>query len=95
MVYLTRTLWDQAIDILSPESDIHQRCVRELGSACGTYELLPDSHTIKSKLKIGKHALASGGFSDIWKSTNEGGEEFAVKVLRMYEITAVKVKKVG
>ena len=85
----------QAIDILSPESDIHERCVRALSKACGIYGLLPDSHKIKATLTTSQHAIASGGFSDIWKATNENGEVFAVKVLRMYQNNALQVKKVG
>ena len=85
---------DQAIDILSSESDIHGRCVRALGKVCGIYELLPDSYRIKSTLTTGEHALASGGFSDIWKATNRAGGTFAIKVLRMYQNNATQVKKV-
>lgn len=85
---------DQAIKILSPESDVHEPCVRALGKVCGIYDLLPDSHKVKSTLTTGEHAIASGGFSDIWKATNEQGEEFAVKVLRVYQNNAVQVKKV-
>ena len=85
---------DQAIDILTPESDIHERCVRALRKACGIYGLLPDSHEVKFTLASGEHALASGGFSDVWKATNEDGEVFAVKVLRMYQNNAAQVKKV-
>jgi len=85
----------QAIDILSTESDIYERCVRALSKVCGIYGLLPDSHKVKSTLTTSKHALASGGFSDIWKATNEKGEVFAVKVLRMYQNNAVQVTKVG
>jgi hypothetical protein len=84
----------QAIDIISSESDIHERCVRALSKACGIYELLPDSHKVKSVLRTGQHAVASGGFSDVWKAENEDGEAFAVKVLRMYRDNAVQVKKV-
>ena len=85
---------DQAIDILTPESDIHERCVRALRKACGIYGLLPDSHEVKFTLAAGEHALASGGFSDVWKATNDEGEMFAVKVLRMYQNNAAQVKKV-
>ena len=87
-------LGDQAIDILSSRSDIHERCVRALSKACGIYGLLPDSHEIKSTLTKSEHAIASGGFSDIWKATNENGEVFGVKVLRMYQNNALQVKKV-
>lgn len=85
---------DQAIDILSSESDIHERCVRALGKVCGIYGLLPDSYQIRSTLTTGEHALASGGFSDIWKATNRAGGTFAIKVLRMYQNNATQVKKV-
>lgn len=85
----------QAIDILSPESDIHERCVKELSRVCGIYGLLPESHKVNTILKKGQHAVASGGYSDIWKAANKTGEYFAVKVLRMYEDSAVQVKKVG
>ena len=84
----------QAIDILWSRSDIHERCVRALSKACGIYGLLPDSHEIKSTLTMSEHANASGGFSDIWKATNENGEVFAVKALRMYQNNALQVKKV-
>ena len=85
----------QAIDILSPESDIHERCVRALSKACGIYKLLPDSHKVKSTLTKGQHAVASGGYSDVWKAVDENGGVFAIKVLRMYEDSAVQVKEVG
>ena len=85
----------QAIDILTPESDIHERCVRALSRTCKIYGLLPDSHKVKSTLTKSQHAVASGGFSDVWKAVDENGEVFAVKVLRMYEDSAVQVKKVG
>ena len=81
----------QAIDILSPEYDIHKRCVRALSKI---YGLLPDSHKIKSTLMTSQHAIASGGFSDIWKAANEKNEVFATKVLRTYENNASQVTKV-
>ena len=90
------TLGYQAIDILSPESDIHERCVRELSRVCGIYGLLPESHKVNSILTKGQHAVASGGYSDVWRAVNnKTGEYFAVKVLRMYEDSAAQVKKVG
>jgi hypothetical protein len=49
---------------------------------------------IKSTLTTSEHAIASGGFSDIWKATDEKGEEFAIKVLRVYQNNAAQVKKV-
>jgi len=88
-------LGHQAIGILSPESDIHERCVRELSRVCEIYGLLPESHKVNSILTTGQHAVASGGYSDVWRAVNKTGEYFAVKVLRMYEDSAAQVKKVG
>jgi len=85
----------QAIDILSHESDIYERCVRALSKVCGIYGLLPDSHKVRSGLTVGEHAVASGGFSDVWKADDGIGGVFAVKVLRMYQNNAERVKKVG
>lgn len=85
----------QAIDILTPESDIHEGCVRALSNACGIYGLLPESHKVKWALRTGRHAVASGGYSDVWRAENENREVFAIKVLRMYENSAEQVKKVG
>lgn len=58
------------------------------------YGLLPDSHKIRSKLTVGEHPVAFGGFSDIWKAKSEDGDSFAVKVLRVYQNSAERVKKV-
>jgi len=85
----------QAIDILSPESDIHERCVQELSRVCGIYGLLPETHTVNSNLTTSQHAIASGGFSDVWKAADQTGDHFAVKVLRVYVDSAAQVKKVG
>ena len=54
-----------------------------MSEACGIYGLLPESHKVKFTLMTGEHAIASGGFSDTWKASNEKGEVFAIKVLRM------------
>ena len=50
---------------------------------------------MQAPLTIGQHAVAAGGFSDIWKATNENGDLFAIKVFRLYESNVVQVKKVG
>ena len=84
----------QAIDILSPESDIHKPCVRALSRTCKIYGLLPGSHTVRITLTKGHHAVASGGFADVWKAEGEDGEVYAIKVLRLYEDSAAKVNKV-
>jgi hypothetical protein len=84
----------QAINIISPGSDIYERCIRALGRVCGIYALLPGSHEVELALTTGEHPVASGGFSDVWKAENENGEVFAVKVLRMYQDNAAVVKKV-
>ena len=84
----------QAIDILSHESDIYERCVRALSQVCEIYGLLPDSHKVESSLTVGEHAIKSGGFSDVWKADGGNGGVFAIKVLRMYQNNAERVKKV-
>jgi hypothetical protein len=89
----SRAVRFQAIDILSPGSDLHERCVREQSRACKIYGLLPASYKVKATLAMSEHAVASGGFSDIWKATNENGEVFAIKVFRLYESNVVQVKK--
>lgn len=83
------------IDILSPESDIHERSVRELSRVCGIYGLLPESHKVNSILVTGQYAVTFGGYFDVWRAMNETGEHFAVKVLRTYEDSAAQLKKVG
>jgi len=89
-----RPFESQAIDIISPASDIHERCVRALRKACGLHRLLPDSHTVRSVLTPGPRPVVPGGFSDVWKAENENGEVFAIKVLRVYQDSVVLVKKV-
>ncbi|KAF9645222.1 kinase-like protein, partial [Thelephora ganbajun] len=55
--------------------------------------LVPDAHKIGSTLTTSQLAVASGGFFDVWKATNENGEVFAIKAFRMYQTNAVQVKK--
>lgn len=80
--------------MLSLGSDIRDRCVRELSRACEIYGLLPSSYRVKSTLKKSENPIATGGFFDIWKATNEGKEEFAVKAFRVYQSVSMQVKKV-
>lgn len=85
----------QAIDILSHESDIHERCVRALSKVCGIYGLLPDSHEVGLNLTVGDHPVTFGGFSDIWKAAGTNGEVWAIKMLRVYQNDIERMKKVG
>ena len=91
----SRALGYQAIDMLSPESDIHERCVRELSRVCGIYGLLPESHKVNSILTTGQRAVAYSGYSDMWRAMNKTGEYFAVKVFRANQGGPIQVKKVG
>jgi len=85
----------QAIDILSPESDMYNLCVRELSRVCGIYELLPESHKINSILTMGQHTVARSGYSNLWRAMNKSGEHFAVRVLRIHQRGVTQVKQVG
>ena len=82
------TIWWQIIDSLPSDSDQRKRCIRALRKTCGLYGILPASYIIPSALSSpGKRPFASGGFSDVWRLTDERNHDqvFAVKSLRVYE----------
>lgn len=93
---LTLTL-HQIIDTLEPESDIYKRCLRALRKTCGIYGILPSSHLMPPGLTLVvgtvKRPFASGGFSDVWKASNNAGRIFAVKQLRTYEVNDLRIDK--
>ena len=65
--------------------------------SCGHYGLVPVSYTISRERisTVGKHAIVSGGFGDVWKATFDG-RDVAVKALRIYKTGDVrKIKRVG
>lgn len=45
--------------------------------------ILPDQLMLQDVVKLGDHAVAGGGFADIWKGTFNG-ELVALKVLRVF-----------
>ena len=90
--------WRQVIDSLPVGSALRRRCIRALRKTCGLYGLLPTSYTITFSLsKSGQRAFASGGFTDVWRLTDETDPKrvFAVKSLRVYDQDPVeKINKV-
>jgi hypothetical protein len=90
----------QLIDTLEHGSEIYHRSLRALRRTCGIYGLLPTSHLISEQLSLVtagqmKRPFASGGYSDVWKARNDGGQIFAIKQLRTYVVDNLQhVKKV-
>jgi len=84
---------DKIIDILQADPDLQKRCIRALRKTCGIYGVLPTSHTVRFKFtKPGQRPFASGGFSDVWRVSDERNRDrmFAVKSLRVYEVDPVE-----
>jgi len=84
------TIRRQIIDNLPTNSELQRRCVRALRKTCGLYGILPTSYEVPFTLNINKprqRPFASGGFSDVWRVTDERNTDlvFAVKSLRVYE----------
>ena len=90
--------WRQIIDSLPVSSVLRRRCIRALRKTCGLYGILPASYTITFPLsKPGQRPIASGGYKDVWRLTDEADPErvFAVLSLRVYEQDSVeKINKV-
>ncbi|KAF9641962.1 kinase-like protein, partial [Thelephora ganbajun] len=62
-----------------------------LRKTCGIYGLLPSSYIAPPGLTLVttanmKRPFASGGFSDVWRARGSGGQNFAIKHLRTYEV---------
>ena len=67
---------------------MRRRCLRALRKTCGLYGILPTSYNIPFTLsKLNQRPFSSGGYSDVWKFTDEKNSDlvFAVKSLRVYE----------
>ena len=91
------TVLRQVVDSLPVDSELKRRCLRALRKTCGLQGILPDSYTITYSLsKPSGKPFSKGGFSDVWKVTDEKNEQvFVVKVLRVSEEDPVeKVNKV-
>ena len=87
----------QILDSLPVDSRLHRRCLRALRKTCGIYGILPDSYTFTSPLsKPGERPFAPGGFSDVWKLTDEtNSRDYGVKRLRVYQLDPTdKINKV-
>jgi hypothetical protein len=88
----------QIIDSLPTDSELRRQCIRALRKTCGLHGVLPTSHTVKFTLSRPRGRPSfSGGFSDIWKVTDEEHHDrvFAVKSLRVCEQDSVgKINKV-
>jgi hypothetical protein len=79
---------EQIIDSLPTDSELRRRCIRALRKTCGLHGVLPTSHTVTFTLSRSRRRPPfSGGFSDIWKVTDEEHHDraYAVKSLRVYE----------
>ena len=89
------------IRTLEPGSEIYPRSLRALRRTCGIYALLPTSHLISERLSLVgarkmQRPFASGGNFDLWKARNDGGQIFAIKQLRTYEVDDLQhMKKVS
>ena len=93
------TIRRQIIDKIPINSELQRRCVRALRKTCGLYGILPTSYEVTSTLNRPRYGrpFASGGFSDVWKVTDEKNSDlvFAVKALRVYEQDPIeKINKV-
>ncbi|KAF9647848.1 kinase-like protein, partial [Thelephora ganbajun] len=91
---------DRIIDILSPGSEFYHHCLRALRKTCGIYGLLPSSHILPPGLVLVttsnmKRPFASGGFSDVWKARGNGGQIFAIKSFRIYELDDLQYLRKG
>ncbi len=70
----------QLIDCKAGDSQFLNRVLHRLVTKEG---ILPDQLLLHGVEKLGEHAVAWGGFADIWKGT-VNGELVALKVLRLY-----------
>ena len=93
------TIWRQITDSLPTNSELQKQCIRALRKTCGLYGILPASYEIPFALgKPGPclRPFASGRYGDVWRCTDEKGQVFGVKSLRIYEQDPIeKVNKVG
>ena len=71
------------LDTLEPTSATFRRTLRKLQELCTSQIRVPSSHLLKVELlNINKERIASGGFSDVFRGTYDGGE-VCVKKLRV------------
>lgn len=84
-------LLDEVLDHLPTHSPFHKTAFHTLRKLCIKSRSLPASCIVSSgKLeKKGKHAVAAGGFSDVWLGHYDG-QDVALKVFRTYESSSVR-----
>jgi hypothetical protein len=86
-------MWGQIIDSFPTDSELRRRCVRALRKTCGLHRVLPTSHVVTFTFsQLPRRPFASGGYSDVWKLTDEEHHDrvYAVKSLRLYEVDSVE-----
>lgn len=74
----------EVLDCLDPSCPAFRKCLRELGSTCGTGGVLPASYTLSAHLlNIASAPFASGGYGDVYEGTLDGSG-VCVKYVRVY-----------
>jgi hypothetical protein len=84
--------FNQVLDSLTPQ--IRRRCLHYLYGICGGQALLPQSLVIPLCYDPTKHPVCSGGYADVWKCQYHG-REVAAKVLRVYQIDDLGIRRVS
>ncbi|KAF9646894.1 kinase-like protein [Thelephora ganbajun] len=80
---------DQAYSTIGSQN---ARLITALGNLCSAIERLPTSAVLFTLEKRGNIAVASGGFTDIWRG-DMGGTTVAIKAFRIYPAQNLKEAK--
>ncbi|KAF9644346.1 kinase-like protein [Thelephora ganbajun] len=80
---------DQAYSTVGSQN---ARLITALGNLCSEIERLPTSAVLPTLEKRGNIAVASGGFTDIWRG-DMGGTPVAIKAFRIYPAENLKEAK--
>jgi hypothetical protein len=84
----------QALDAVPTTDDVSRQCLHKLQAVCAHHTILPTSYKVSGDLfKIGSHAVASGGFSDVWEGTRSGNK-VCIKHLRINQQNRKVVEEV-
>ncbi|KAF9785170.1 kinase-like domain-containing protein [Thelephora terrestris] len=80
----------QALDRPDLPPAAREICLRQLYRACGSHALLPKALKVPVCYdRINGYAKYHGGYADVWKG-EYGGQEVAVKVMRIYSNSDLK-----
>jgi len=72
-LYLHSANLAQALDSLDPSGPTSRKCLRELGSICGTWGKLPPRYLLETSLAIPSTLpVASGGSGDVYEGLLDG-----------------------